>query len=346
MTDANHETNIDANVKTSKRVGTSRFQLTSRHLTIITFLALFPCADATAIAQLLTVEHLKTSRSLPEISNKNIHPNTAKKLLANLKRRGYVTVGKSALTAEMLYGVSKQGEQIAASLLPNHQTKQLDGIAITALRHHQMIAYVAAQLLNPTGSTLQEKLQIQPLKLTQLVNENTMRIGVAMANQELKALAKTGITLRFGDLRQQKISKEISQRTMFGTLSTMLTEQPMLWSIGHETDLNLKPIIQPDLAINLDQQRTDSQANNLYIEIELNAKPIENYVEHLKSLRRELANSTIYRRAIYIVADKKIAQQIINADRIADTKLYETGLLKFIQLPPQIATTSKIQLLN
>lgn len=111
-------------------------------------------------------------------------------------------------------------------------------------------------------------------------------------------------------------------------MSDLLTAHPVLYTIGYprREGSKLKHVHQPDLVINLDNERKE-KARNLLVEIELSKKSWEEYDKILATLKAELARPYVYAKAVYFTVGEGVENLLRKVDATGDYGLFSSGLL-------------------
>src|SRR5690606_26175638 len=80
----------------------------------------------------------------------------------------------------------------------------------------------------------------------------------------------------------------------------LLEAHPALYTVGVSEPERKKAngAKRPDLVINLDRERTNA-ARNLLVEVEVSKKSWQRYEKILATLKTELDNPYVYKRAVY-----------------------------------------------
>ena len=332
----------------AKPKGTPRWTLTPRHLTIISFVAKFPAATIEAIAQLLPLEPARGALNhRPHSNGQNVSISVATQLVNVLRNRGYLEYKRHPISGIKHYGATALSIEIAEMLEPNAAFKQVMPIAYGSLEHHAQIANVAAQLINPTGSKLQEYLKIKP-QLEDLISETMERKGYARLQQLQKDSSKHNDKLTLGELRHRLHERLIADAANGSDYPQIMVENPELWPVclpdAITSDPNigeLQKVIHPDLIIN-QPNRTDEWAHSVAVEVELNNKSREEYERRLRTWHYEITHGKVYEKLIYITTPA-IAKTLLNSGGKA---MVDNGQLILIPLKKLELPASSLRNLN
>lgn len=306
----------------------TRARITERDATYLAFLAKFPAADSEALSYLTVRESNPFGAEAGQLTA----PSGIDKRFQKLIKLGAATKFRNPISGTNHYGITALGHE--AALFYNHDIpvwRTTEGLSISRLEHYKNIALVAAQLLSPVPQFTKE-LNMNSVSSDQIISENQMRAAYESVNKLLKTQTETGTD--FGSYRKS-LSSRIIEDVKAGKLNfaEVLTYYPALWTIGtvKNSASKMKPIHQPDIAINLDSTRR-GKANNLLIEVELSAKSPAEYERILRTFKHEFNSGTAYARAVYFVNISSTAKLIKRMDEVAETNLIKSKQLVIIPI--------------
>lgn len=109
----------------------------------------------------------------------------------------------------------------------------------------------------------------------------------------------------------------------------LIEAHPVLLTLGmpRVEGIKGKAVYQPDLAINLDQNRTAAKSSNLLVEIELTRKSFEAYDAILRTIKAETDRPYVYARAVYFTIGKSVENLLRKVDTAGDYGLFASGRL-------------------
>lgn len=312
----------------SKRIGVPRGRVTESNARLLAFAGMFPGADCEAFSVL----NVSQSSRFGEGGGLHTVGSTDQYLrkLYNLKALEKFRDASSGVTS---YGLSKLGVTYAREFDYDlaHEAP-LDGISLERLKHYRMIAHVAAQFASP-GGFFKESLGIAPVELDQLISEHEMRAAFTPVQRKLSENKKQGKSNDYGKLRVDLLKRALGEvqegRIEWGDL---LTAYPVLYTLGfpRREATKLKHVHQPDLVINLDQDRKQ-KAQNILVEVELSKKSWDEYDAILATLKAELEKPYVYARAVYFTIGSGVETLLRKVDKSGEYGLFDSG--KLVVLP-------------
>lgn len=325
----------------SLKIGTPRGRVTARNARLLAFAGMFPGADAEALSILNVSEpsRFNSGGSLQAVES-------TKQYLRKLYNLDALEKFRDASTGVTSYGLSNLGVTYASEFDYDmtHQAS-LNNISIERLKHYRMIAHVAAQFASP-GEFFKESLGVEPVALEQLISEHEMRAAYTPVKNRLAQNNKQGKSNDYGkwrgELLQRVFTDAVEGRI---ALSDLLEAHPVLYTIGysrgrtikHEShdgkqwETPLKHTHQPDLVINLDQDRKQ-RAQNILVEVELNKKSWNEYDSILATLKTELDKSYVYSRAVYFTVGSGVETLLRKVDAAGDYGLFSSGKLTVLPI--------------
>lgn len=313
----------------------TRARITERDSLYLGFLAKFPAADAEGLSYLA----VKAQNPFGIEAGELTEPSGIDKRMAKLVKMGAATKFRNPISGVNHYGVTAMGNE--AAKFYNYDClnwKGIEGLSISRLEHYRNIALIAAQFLSPSNH-FAKVFGLHAVKFEQVICENEMRLAYENINYLLKKQRELGEgSSDFGTYRKElrtKIDDEIERGII--DYDTVVTSYPQLLTLGNEKNLNanLKPILQPDLAIVLDHGRrtaTSPKAKNLLIEVELSLKVQADYEKILLTIEREIKEGAAYGRAIYFVGNTTIASAVKRADKSSGADLIAKKLLMILPI--------------
>lgn len=313
----------------SLKIGTPRGRVTCRNARLLAFAGMFPGADSEALSILNVSQPSRFGAGGGLMALESTNQYLRK--LYNLKA---LEKFRDASTGVTSYGLSKLGVTYAREFDYDlaHEAP-LDGISIERLKHYRLIAHVAAQFASP-GEFFKESLGIAPVELEQLVSEHEMRAAFTPVQRKLSENKKQGKSNDYGKLRVDLLKRALGEvqqgRIEWGDL---LTAYPVLYTIGfpRREGSKLKYVHQPDLVINLDQDRKQ-RAQNILVEIELSKKSWEEYDAILATLKAELEKPYVYARAVYFTIGSGVETLLRKVDASGDYGLFDSGKLTVLPI--------------
>ncbi|TQM98803.1 hypothetical protein FHX68_1515 [Microbacterium lacticum] len=190
------------------------------------------------------------------------------------------------------------------------------GLSLKRLYHYRMIAHVGALLISPEGF-FRDSLGIEPVALEQLVSEKMMRATYSPVREMLKKKAEEDGVADFGRWRNAMLSSA-EKAASEGRLqwSDIVESKPALLTIGTplREGSKLKAVHQPDLAVVLDGDRTDRNAKNILMEVEISKKSWADYDSILATFKREFELGLIYERGVYFYIDNDVPSLLKRVD--------------------------------
>ncbi|ROS77944.1 protein involved in plasmid replication-relaxation [Curtobacterium sp. PhB130] len=312
--------------KTNARKGTPRARITELDARLLAFIGHFPGSDTEALSLL----NIAQASNLGNPSGSITSVTTTERRLAKLKKLGAVERYRQSTTGAQCYSLTGLGFSAARDYGYNmDHGRSLSGIAESRLTHYRMIALVAAQLASPAGF-FRDSLGIEPVELEQLISENAMRAAYEPIKADLAAAKKDGKSADFGKWRAEKLAAAVGEvKEERIAWSDLVEVFPVLWTLGHpqRDGTKAKPVHQPDLAVNLDADRADHFATNLFVEIELSRKDWDEYDRILATFAAELARPYIYRRGVYFVIGTQVETLLKKIDEAGGYNLISSGKL-------------------
>lgn len=317
--------------KSNPRKGTPRARITELDARLLAFIGHFPGSDTEALSLLNVAQATSFGNAGGSITSIT----TTERRLTKLRKLGAVERYRQATTGAQCYSLTGLGFSAARDYGYNmDHGRSLNGIAESRLTHYRMIALVAAQLASPAGY-FRDKLGIEPVELEQLISENAMRAAYEPVKAELAAAKKEGKSHDFGKWRAEKLQAAVrsvkENRLEWGDL---IEAFPVLLTLGQpqRDGSKAKPIHQPDLAVNLDAERSDQYSRNVFIEVELSRKDWDEYERILATFAAELSRPYIYRRGIYFVIGSQVETLLKKIDEAAGFNLIKDGKLIVVPL--------------
>lgn len=313
----------------SLKLGTPRGRVTARNARLLAFIGMFPGADSQALSVLNMSQpsrisaggELMTVRGTEQYLRKLYNLDALKKF-------------RDAVSGVTSYGLSKLGIAYAKEFdYDLTHAASLDGISLERLKHYRMIAHVAAQFASPEGF-FEESLGVEPVELEQLISEHEMRAAFTPVQRQLSENKKKGKSNDYGKLRIELLRSALEDAQAGRiALSDLLEAQPVLYTLGFPRRENskLKYVHQPDLVINLDQDRKQ-RAQNILVEIELNKKSWEAYDAILATLKSELDKPYVYERAVYFTIGSGVETLLRKVDATGDYGLFSSGKLTVLPI--------------
>lgn len=317
--------------KTNPRKGTPRARITELDARLLAFIGHFPGADTEALSLLNVAQATSFGNAIGNITSVT----TTERRLAKLKKLGAVERYRQPTTGAQCYSLTGLGFSAARDYGYNmDHGRSLNGIAESRLTHYRMIALVAAKLASPAGY-FRNSLNIEPVELEQLISENAMRAAYEPIKAELATAKKEGKSHDFGKWRAEKLKAAVTAiKEGRLTWSDMIEAFPVLLTIGQpqREGSKAKPVHQPDLAVNLDADRTDHFSRNVFIEVELSRKDWDEYERILATFAAELERPYTYRRGVYFVIGTQVETLLKKIDEAAGYNLIRDGKLVVIPL--------------
>lgn len=313
-----------------KQKGTPRARVTEIDARWLAFIGRFPCADTEAISMLNNAQASQFSDGTALTS-----PATAERRLDKLRKLGVVERFRQPTSGAHCYGLTGLGFSAARDFGYNmDHGRGINQIGYPRVTHYRMVAHVAAQFASPSG-VFAQSLGIEPVDLDQLVSEHAMRAAYSPIKDEMNAARKAGLAGDFGKWREEKLTKAAGMATAnYLPWSELVEAHPILLNVCHPQQEGEAPakVTHPDLAVNLDQNRSDRTAANLLIEVELSKKSWEDYDKKLETLSRELRRPYVYHRAIYFGIGSQAENLMRKVDEVGKYGLFENGRLLFFPL--------------
>jgi hypothetical protein len=333
--------------KSNPRKGTPRARVTARDMPIVYFLGHFPGADAEACSLLNTAK--STTFGDQTVGGGLTSVATTKNRLDKLRRLGVVERYRHPVTGTHSYGLTPIGFSAAREFgLNMDHGRSLSGLSVGRLAHYRAIASVAARFASPRGFF--KKAGINPVPLEKLISENTMRAAYEPIKAEMIARKKDGQSHDFGVWRTSK-RDEALEAIKAGTLapSDLISAYPVLLTLGQPqgNDVKAKPVHQPDLAIDLDSDRTQ-WSKNIFVEVELSPKNRDEYTRILATYAAELARPHVAARVIYFVIGTQVGALLKQIDAAEKFGLFESGRLSVVPLTDRdgrpVAQTTRVSI--
>ncbi|WP_188757067.1 hypothetical protein, partial [Microbacterium lacticum] len=239
------------------------------------------------------------------------------KRLEKLVRLGALQRFRNTATRTTHYGITKRGVGAAWSFgYPMNYVDYMAGLSLKRLYHYRMIAHVGALLISPEGF-FRDSLGIEPVALEQLVSEKMMRATYSPVREMLKKKAEEDGVADFGRWRNAMLSSA-EKAASEGRLqwSDIVESKPALLTIGTplREGSKLKAVHQPDLAVVLDGDRTDRNAKNILMEVEISKKSWADYDSILATFKREFELGLIYERGVYFYIDNDVPSLLKRVD--------------------------------
>jgi hypothetical protein len=317
--------------KSNPRKGTPRARVTERDIPIVYFLGHFPGADAEACSLLNTAK--TTTFGDQKVGGGLTSVATTKNRLDKLRRLGVVEQYRHPVTGTHSYGLTAAGFSAAREYgLNMDHGRTLSGLAPSRLAHYRAIALVAAKFASPSGYFA--KAGIAPVPLESLISENQMRAAYEPTKAELKDEKAAGRSHDFGKWRAAKRDEALALINQ-GSLAArdLIDAYPVLLTLGQpqENNTKAKPVHQPDLALNLDGDRTQ-WSKNIFIEVELSLKNRDEYTRILATYAAELAKPHVGSRVLYFTIGTQVGTLLRQIDADEEFGLFDSGRLVVLSL--------------
>lgn len=323
--------------KSNPRKGSPRARVTDRDIPIVYFLGHFVGADVEACSLLNTAK--ATSFGKTEIGSGLTSVSTTQNRLDKLRKLGVVERYRHPVSGTYSYGLTPAGFAAAREYgLAMDHGRGLNGIAVSRLPHYRAIALVAAKFASPAGFF--RKVGIQPVPLDKLVSENLMRAAYEPAREELKQKKTAGKTHSYGEWRDALLAKaldEIKQGTLLA--SELIDAYPALLTLGFKQGetVKAKPVHQPDLVVNLDENRQAKGdqvqwSSNVLVEVERSIKDRPEYTRILATFAEELRQPNVIRRVFYFTTSTQVEKILRDIDAAEGLGLFEKGKLFVVRL--------------
>lgn len=280
---------------------------TEKDAIVLAHLAKFRVAYEEDLAELALA-----APSFEEGAPKTNSPRTLQNRLYRLKKLGYVETTRDK-RGRRVWGSTADAVSVAQSwgILTREGEEHPESwkkIGYSYSDHFLMIARVAAQFVSPTGF-FRETLGLEPVAPSSLLAEHELRQAWKVGTEELLKLKQQQKSTDYPSFRQAALKRSMTAVSE-GRLSwsSMLTAEPMLWTIGSYgesgSDRNLQAHL-PDLIVNREEQRTGSMSESILVEVELNAKPWKEYEALLRGFAQELSTCAVIGHVVYFVPGKK-----------------------------------------
>lgn len=311
--------------------GTPRARITDADSLFLRFAGMLPCADAEAFSLLRN----STPTNLNPVPAGLLSIKGAEAILRKLHKVEAVDRFRHAGTGITSYGLSRNGFGYARGFgyeLEHGAT--MNGISLERLSHYRLIAHVAAMFASPAGF-FEDSLGVGPVSLDQIITEHAMRGAFEPVKQGLAQRKKDGKTSDFGAWRKAKLDQAIqAMRDHKLAPADLIEAHPVLLTLGMPTveGVKGKAVYQPDLAINLDQERTGGKSNNLLVEIELTRKSFEAYDTILRTIDAETKAPYVYSRAVYFTIGSSVENLLRKVDAAGEFDLFKSGRLTVLPI--------------
>ncbi|MGP5031429.1 hypothetical protein ACTXJG_08335 [Glutamicibacter arilaitensis] len=304
--------------------------ITEGNAKLVAFAGLFPGCDSEALSMLSNRQETRFAPGgeLPSIKG-------TEQRLAKIERIGGIEKFKNPATRTTHYGITKAGIGAAWSYGYNMEhAASITGLSIERLNHYRFIAHIAAQFASPAGF-FSESLGVEPVAFENLLSEKDMRVSYDPVKRQLEERKKKGQSGDFGRWRES-VLKSASQAVQANKLDweNLIQARPALLTLGapQREDTKRKLVHQPDLAINLDSQRTSSRAKNILVEVELSKKSWEAYDSILATLSAELKHGMVYDRAVYFTIGTQVGTLLRKIDNAGGYGLFASGKLSVLPI--------------
>lgn len=314
--------------KTRSR-GAYRGRVTAGNAHYLSFVGKFTGADLEAFSVLRNREPNKFTddEGLPSLGGTD-------KRLRKLVKLGALDRVRDPAVGKNIYGLSQAGSSYAEEFgYDMSHTASLHGKAKSRLRHYRLIAHVAAQFHSPEGF-FKDTLGINPVPLDNLIPEQEMIAPYKKIEKQLRIQAGKDGTADFGKWRVEQL-KAALQKVKADELhwSDLVEAYPILLTVGHpqREGSKLKQVHQCDMAVILENERTDARSKNLLVEVELHKKSWEDYDRILATLKAELDKPYIYSRAVYFTVGNEVPNRLKKVDASGAYNLISDG--KLVILP-------------
>lgn len=313
----------------SVRLGTPRGRVTASNARLLAFTGMFPGVDSQALSVLNMSQPSRISAGGELMTVRG-----TEQYIRKLYNLDALEKFRDAVSGVTSYGLSKLGIAYANEFdYDLTHAASLDGISLERLKHYRMIAHVAAQFASPEGF-FAESLGVEPVELEQLISEHEMRAAFTPVQRQLTENKKQGKSNDYGKLRIELLQRALRD-VQEGRIewSNLLEAHPVLYTIGYprREGSKLKYVHQPDLVINLDQDRKQ-KAQNILVEIELNKKSWEAYDAILATLKSELDKPYVYARAVYFTIGSGVETLLRKVDAAGDYGLFSSGKLTVLPI--------------
>jgi hypothetical protein len=307
----------------------------------LAFIWKFPGTDVEACSIITDRQDLpfESSGIMPTIKGTD-------KVLRKLEALGAVGKHKNPDTQRSVYSLTKAGRAAAYSF--GHSAPDTSSLHNTSERranHYQMIAHVAAQFASPMGF-FRDSLGIEPVGIDGVISEHEMRAAYEPIKKTLKDLEATGESGDFGAWRRAAMGYALKS-TKAGRLdwSSIIESNPALLTIGEPKaeEAKTKTVHQPDLAVILDGDRTDTESRNLLVEVELNKKSWADYESILRTYAAELRHGFIYSRVVYFTIGTQVETLLRKIDKAHELNLFASGKLVVLPLTHRDGTLVRFE---
>ncbi len=328
--------------KKARHVPTPRARATAKDAVLLAFLGKFRVATAESLS-LLQVAGAGGGGNLRREGGELMAVKTVCNRLEKLERLGLVQAA-SMKSYPLFYGTTSEGVAIARAFgyLLDDEEPDGDGVSgISAMNvpHRLAASHVAAQFMSPRGY-FKRHLGVEPLSLDQLISERTIRRYREVVQVDLDAdkAAEVG-TGSFGHWRQTYALRDARNMVNGGRApwSEVMEFYPALWSLGWTSAVNArtKDNHDPDLVLNLEDQRKGEQPVSIFVEVEISTKPKADLERILRTYANEFAQDVTYKQVVYFVGSEKASQikkSIERVDAAHQLDLVKSGRLVFLPL--------------
>lgn len=311
--------------------GSPRARITEADSLFLRFAGMLPAADAEAFSLLRN----STATNLNPAPGGLLSVRGAEAILRKLHKLDAIDRFRHAGTGITSYGLSRNGFGYARGF--GHALEYgatMNGISLERLAHYRLCAHVGAMFASPAGF-FEDSLGIGPVSLDQIITEHAMRGAYEPVKQGLDQRKKEGKTSDFGAWRKIKLDQAIeSMRAGKLAPADLIEAHPVLLTLGmpRVEGIKGKAVYQPDLAINLDQNRTAAKSSNLLVEIELTRKSFEAYDAILRTIKAETDRPYVYARAVYFTIGKSVENLLRKVDAAGDYGLFASGRLTVLPI--------------
>lgn len=310
-------------------VAKERQTITEKDALYLGFLGKFPGADAEALSYLRKTEQNPFGNPAGHLTK----PSGVTKRMQKLTSLKAATRYRNPITGKVHYGITELGHEAAIYWGYDFPVvRGLDGLALSRLEHYRKIALVAAQFMSP-AAIYQDSLGVAPVEMRQLVSENEMRNAYEATRTYLRKERDSGR----GSDDFASYRRTLTRNLLEGSqdVRTMTAEHPCLYTVATEDNPSskMKPIHQPDLAINLDlTERQTDKATNILVEVELSQKSPEEYGKILRTLKHDIRKGSVYGRVIYFVGTRAIENALRSADAREQTNFIDSGRMSIVRI--------------